>query len=80
MVQRLQQPHTAKGHVFLTLEDEAGFMNVVVRPDIDEHYRQVIHQSPLLLVTGELQKQGAVINVVAQEITSLIGYPTMSYH
>lgn len=67
-----QSPHTAKGFVFLTLEDEFGFINVVVRPRIFEDYHQIIRNSPLLLVMGTLQKQGAVINVVAEVIQPLL--------
>jgi len=51
-----QAPPTAKGHHFITLEDEFGFINVVVRPDIYARYRKVWRETPLLIVEGRVQK------------------------
>jgi len=62
-----QAPPTAKGHYFLTLEDEFGMMNVIVRPDVYAQYNQVIHESPILVVEGQVQRQGNVINLVAHQ-------------
>jgi len=50
-----QRPGTAKGFTFLTLEDETGTINVVVRPAVYERQRDVIVRSPILLVRGTLQ-------------------------
>ena len=58
-----QRPGTAKGFVFLTLEDETGMINVVVRPQLFERDALVISRSPLLLVRGALQVEGRVVNV-----------------
>ena len=60
-----QAPPTAKGHHFLTLEDEDGMMNIIVRPDIYALYSQVIRESPILVVEGEVQQRGNVTNLVA---------------
>lgn len=61
-----QRPGTAKGVVFVTIEDETGFANLVIWGKTFEVYRKVILQSKLLMVVGKLQIQGEVIHVVAQ--------------
>jgi len=68
---RSKRPGTAKGFVFLTLEDETGMVNVVVRPDRFERQALLIARSPLLLVRGRLQVEGTVINVRAEEFEVL---------
>lgn len=60
-----QRPGTAKGVLFITIEDESGFANLVVWADTFEKYRKVILQSNLLMVEGKLQIAGEVIHVVA---------------
>lgn len=62
---------TAKGHHFITLEDEDGFINIVVRPKIYPKYRTVLRTSPLPVVEGEVQRQGEVINVVLKSVVPL---------
>jgi len=64
----IQHPMTAKGFVFLALEDETGMMNVTLRPDVYRRYRAVLHRHPLLVITGRLQVEGAVLNVVARHL------------
>ncbi len=56
---------------FITLEDEFGMMNVIVRPSVYARYRRVIRSVSLLLISGEMQHEGAVANVLCQFITSL---------
>jgi error-prone DNA polymerase len=58
-----QRPGTAKGFVFLTLEDETGLVNVVVTPKRFEKQALLISTTPLLLVRGVLQIEQGVINV-----------------
>ncbi|HEY6449834.1 MAG TPA: error-prone DNA polymerase [Candidatus Cybelea sp.] len=65
-----QRPGTAKGFVFLTLEDETGLVNVIVRPDVYETYRRPIRSSSTLIVEGTLQKEGGCIDVLAKKIWS----------
>jgi error-prone DNA polymerase len=65
-----QRPGTAKGFVFLTLEDETGLVNVIVRPDVYERYRRTIRQSMTVIVEGKLQKQGGCIDVLARKVWS----------
>lgn len=59
-----QHPGTAKGVLFITIEDETGFANLVVWATTFEKYRKEILQSRLLMVTGKLQIEGEVIHVV----------------
>jgi error-prone DNA polymerase len=59
-----QRPGTAKGFVFLTIEDETGLVNVIVRPDIYEKYRRTIRASQCLIVEGVLQKESGAIDVI----------------
>jgi error-prone DNA polymerase len=66
-----QSPPTAKGFHFLTLEDEHGFINVIVRPAVYAKYRKVVRQSPLLLVQGEVQQESEVTNVLTVRISVL---------
>lgn len=66
-----QAPPTAKGFRFITLEDEFGFINVIVRPRIYEQFRRVIRSEPILLVEGEIQREQAVVNVLARRFSSI---------
>ncbi len=71
MVITRQRPGTAKGFVFLTLEDETGIANVIVRPDLFLRDRLVITDEPFLLVDGVLQNQDGVTSVRAERIAGL---------
>jgi error-prone DNA polymerase len=66
-----QRPGTAKGFVFLTLEDETGMANVVVRPALFDEYRQVILNNHFLAIQGKLQSDEGVINLSAETIRAL---------
>jgi DNA polymerase III alpha subunit len=66
-----QHPMTAKGTVFLALEDETGMVNVTLWPDTWARLRGVVRRHALLLVDGDLQREGKVVNVVARGIRSL---------
>src|SRR5438874_833785 len=66
-----QRPETAKGFVFVLLEDEAGMVNVIVRPDVYERYRPAIRGEPLLWVRGKLAKDDGTVNVIAEEAVGL---------
>ncbi len=71
MVITRQRPGTAKGFVFLTLEDETGIANIIVRPDLFLRDRLVITDEPFLLVDGVLQNQDGVTSVRAERIAGL---------
>ncbi|WGH77490.1 error-prone DNA polymerase [Jannaschia ovalis] len=63
-----QKPGSAKGVCFVTLEDEAGVVNVVIWPDLFARYRRQIMSARLMAVKGHVQFDDAVIHVVAHEI------------
>jgi error-prone DNA polymerase len=67
-----QRPGTAKGFVFLNLEDETGLVNVIVRPALFHRYRLALVREPFLLVEGMLQHQDNVISVRAERIAPLV--------
>jgi error-prone DNA polymerase len=67
----LQMPPTAKGFAFLTLEDEEGLINVVVKPDDYRTYRALIRLEPLLLIRGILEKKEGLVNVRATHFEAL---------
>jgi error-prone DNA polymerase len=66
-----QHPMTAKGTVFLALEDETGMVNVTLWPNVWERLRGVVRRHALLLVDGDLQREGSVVNLVAREVRPL---------
>jgi error-prone DNA polymerase len=66
-----QRPGTAKGFVFLSLEDETGIVNVVVTPKRFERQALLISSSPLLLVRGTLQVESKVVNLRGEEFIPL---------
>jgi len=66
-----QRPSTAKGYVFVLMEDESGPINVIVKPDIYERDRSAVRMEPFLVVRGRLQKDGTTMNVIAFEVKAL---------
>jgi error-prone DNA polymerase len=75
MVITRQRPGTAKGFVFLTLEDETGIANIIVRPDLFARDRLVIVGEPFLIVDGVLQNADGVTSVRAEQVQGLPGPP-----
>jgi error-prone DNA polymerase len=73
MVITRQRPGTAKGFVFLTLEDETGISNVIIRPDVYARDRTIVVESPFLLVEGWLQVQDGVTAIKAERLQRLEG-------
>ncbi len=73
MVITRQRPGTAKGFVFLTLEDETGIANIIVRPDLFTRDRLVIVEEPFLIVEGVLQNQEGVTSVRAEAVFGMRG-------
>jgi len=73
-----QRPGTAKGFVFVTLEDETGTSNAIIKPQLFELERLVINFEPALVITGRLQNEQGVIQVMAKEIAGLpaLGLPS----
>ena len=66
-----QRPGTAKGFVFLTMEDETGVANIIITPQLFDKYRLVVVDEPFLLISGKLQNQDNVISVKAKTIRAL---------
>src|SRR6266566_4497362 len=66
-----QRPETAKGFVFVLIEDIAGMVNVIVRPDVYVEHRTAIRGEPLLWVRGKLAKDDGTVNVIAEEAKGL---------
>ena len=79
-----QRPGTAKGFVFLSLEDETGIANIIVRPDLYEKHRLVINREKFLRVEGLLQNQDHVISIKASRVLPLAASaaetPSHDYH
>ena len=70
-----QAPSTAKKIRFFTLEDEFGHVNVTIKPDVYERYRQVANRQPILVIDGTMQRQDGVYSVLASHIEALTGVP-----
>lgn len=66
-----QRPGTAKGVIFVTLEDETGISNVIVWRKIYERFRRAVIAGRCLRVTGRLQREGGITHVVAEEIEDI---------
>jgi len=66
-----QRPGTARGVIFLTLEDETGTANVVVWARVFERYRRAVIAGRCLRVAGRLQRDGDVVHVVAERIEDI---------
>ncbi|MEC8204121.1 MAG: OB-fold nucleic acid binding domain-containing protein, partial [Pseudomonadota bacterium] len=66
-----QRPGTAKGVIFVTLEDDTGVSNVIVWPKVLEEFRCVVLSARLMRVTGKLQREGIVTHIVADKIEDL---------
>ncbi len=66
-----QRPGTAKGFVFLSLEDETGIANIIIAPDVFEANRIVVTRTRFLLISGKLQNQDGVVHVKAHRFEPL---------
>jgi error-prone DNA polymerase len=80
MVITRQRPGTAKGFVFLTLEDETGIANVIIRPDLFDRDRQTVVRQPFLIVEGILQHQDGVLSVKAERLQAIEGGASVDAH
>jgi error-prone DNA polymerase len=66
-----QRPGSAKGVMFITLEDETGIGNLVVWPQVFEKFRRVVMSASMIAVRGRIQREGEVIHLVAQRLVDL---------
>jgi error-prone DNA polymerase len=76
-----QRPGTAKGFIFLSMEDETGIANVIVTPDVYERNRLLVTRSKFLMVEGLLQNQDGVVHVKAAKLATLsVNVPKIDSH
>ncbi|HEV2096419.1 MAG TPA: OB-fold nucleic acid binding domain-containing protein, partial [Chthoniobacterales bacterium] len=80
-----QRPGTAKGFVFISLEDETGVSNAIVAPDLFERMRLLITEEPFLAIEGEVQNTDKVVLIKAQKILpltndDLVGASSHDFH
>jgi error-prone DNA polymerase len=66
-----QRPGTAKGLIFITLEDETGNSNVIVMPDVYERYRQQVLEPRFIRVSGTVQNQDGIVHLRAERLEPL---------
>ena len=66
-----QRPGTAKGVIFITLEDETGVVNVIVWRKMYERFRRAVIAGRMLRVTGRLQRAHSVTHIIAEEIEDI---------
>jgi error-prone DNA polymerase len=63
-----QKPGSAKGVIFLTLEDETGIVNAVVWPSLFEKQRRIVMSASMMAIHGKIQREGEVVHLVAQRL------------
>jgi error-prone DNA polymerase len=66
-----QRPGTAKGFVFLSIEDETGIANAIITPPVFEEYHVIVVHQPFLIIEGQLQNQENVISVKVEKVRPL---------
>jgi error-prone DNA polymerase len=69
-----QRPGTGKGVIFMTIEDETGIANIIVWPKVFEMLRPIVIGARFVAVTGRLQSESGVINVIAERIADLTSW------
>jgi error-prone DNA polymerase len=68
-----QRPSTANGTTFVTLEDETGYVNVVVWASVAQAQRKALIFARLMRVTGRVERQGRVVHLIAKKLVDEIG-------
>ena len=71
MVITRQRPPTAKGMVFITLEDETGIANLILTPPVYERLRPLARDEHLLVAHGKIERAGSVVNLRVEELERL---------
>ena len=74
LVTTRQRPGTASGTVFITLEDGQGTANVIIWPKLTETYREALLRAQILGLVGRVQRQQAVVHVIAETLFNLNGF------
>jgi error-prone DNA polymerase len=81
-----QRPSTASGVLFITLEDETGIANLIIRPDIYDRFRSVARHSKAILARGKVERQGRVVHLLVDHLADLpnplvpIAQPSRDFH
>ena len=78
-----QRPGTARGFVFLTLEDETGMVQAIIRPDLFQKHRPFLVSTPVILVEGALQKTDGTLSVKArsfEKVDTDVGIESHDFH
>jgi error-prone DNA polymerase len=75
-----QRPATAGGMIFLTIEDETGAANIVVRPDVWQAADHAVRRAAVLVVHGRIQRRGQIVHILATSLEplALASLPRMS--
>jgi error-prone DNA polymerase len=68
-----QRPGSAKGTIFILLEDEWGFMNVIVSPKLVERYNDIVKYARFIVVEGQFERDGGVTNIIGRRFKELDG-------
>jgi error-prone DNA polymerase len=68
-----QRPGTAKGVMFITIEDETGIANLIVWPSVYERQRRIILSAGMLGVRGRVQREGEIVHIIAHWLTDMSG-------
>ena len=71
MVLVRQRPMTASGMIFLTIEDEFGTANLIVRRKISERFQAVLYDSSFLVASGRVQREGEVVHVLVNRLVDI---------
>jgi error-prone DNA polymerase len=66
-----QRPSTANGIIFMTLEDETGIANLILRPEVYKRCRQAARHGTIVLARGTVERQGAVVHVLVKHIENV---------
>ena len=66
-----QHPATAKGTVFVLLEDEFGYMNVIINKELHRENREVVNHAPFLAIEGRFEREDAVMNIIGRRFREL---------
>ena len=74
MVMFRQRPPSAKGVMFMTIEDESGSVNLIVRPRYIENNRDVVLGARIMIVAGEVQRSGSIVHLMVEKIIDITGW------
>jgi len=75
-----QRPQSAKGTVFLLLEDEWGVANIIVSRRLDERFGEEIRHALFLLVYGRIERDGAQVSIIGQRFEPLTSTQSLTHH